>query len=196
MPDLGVNPHFSMARFLGNLPSMKMACDPEYGYSSVAPTRIHSEPRSANITPSSLDLVLDWRNIPGERSEEIVEMLEAVTAQSVQPGCRGQISVAVKELVSYTGFHMTYPDTFPSFTTAAGDPWLVQTKSILEAVWAREVDVGIWRFATDGGHFAAAGWTVLGFGPGDDAVVHTVEECLPIRQLVESTVGYLALCLA
>jgi succinyl-diaminopimelate desuccinylase len=196
MPELGVNPHFSLARFLGNLPSMKMASDREYGCSSVAPTRIYSEPRSANITPSSVHLVLDWRNIPGERPEEIIGMLEAAAAQALQPGCQGQISVALKELSSYTGFQMTYPDTFPSFTTAANDPWLVQTKSILEAVWDREVDVGTWRFATDGGHFAAAGATVLGFGPGDDAVVHTVEECLPIEQLVESAVGYLALCLA
>jgi putative selenium metabolism hydrolase len=196
MPDLGVNPHFSLARFLENLPSMKMASDPEYGCSSVAPTGIHSEPRGANITPSSVHLVLDWRNIPGERPEAIVGMLEAVAAQALQPGCQAQISVALKELSSYTGFQMTYPDTFPSFTTAANDPWLVQTKSILEKIWAREVDVGTWRFATDGGHFAAAGARVLGFGPGDDAVVHTFEECLPIEQLVESTVGYSALCLA
>jgi acetylornithine deacetylase/succinyl-diaminopimelate desuccinylase-like protein len=57
------------------------------------------------------------------------------------------------------------------------------------------VEVGTWRFATDGGHFAATGATVLGFGPGDDTVVHTVKECLPVEQLVEAAVGYLALCL-
>jgi succinyl-diaminopimelate desuccinylase len=196
MPDLGVNPHFSMARFLSHLPLMEMASDPDYGRSSVAPTTIHSEPRSANITPSSLRLVLDWRNIPGERPEELIANLEAVAAQSVLPGCKWQITVALKELVSYTGFQMTYPDTFPSFTTAEDDPWLVRSRSSLEAIWNRTVEVGTWRFATDGGHFAAAGATVLGFGPGDDAVVHTVEERLPVDQLVESAVGYLALCLA
>jgi acetylornithine deacetylase/succinyl-diaminopimelate desuccinylase-like protein len=141
-------------------------------------------------------LVLDWRNIPGERPEQIQDTLQAVADQSLQPGCEGQIRVAMKELVSYTGFRMVYPDTFPSFTTAEDDPWLVRTKSALEAVWAREVEVGTWRFATDGGHFAAAGAAVLGFGPGDDAVVHTVGECLPVEQLVESVAGYLALCVA
>jgi len=34
----------------------------------------------------------------------------------------------------------------------------------------------VWRFATDGGHLAEMGATALGFGPGDDRLVHTVEE--------------------
>jgi acetylornithine deacetylase/succinyl-diaminopimelate desuccinylase-like protein len=57
------------------------------------------------------------------------------------------------------------------------------------------MEVGTWRFATDGGHFAAEGATVLGFGPGDEALVHTVEERLPVEQLVECLVGYTALSL-
>lgn len=195
MPDLGVNPHFSLARFLSDLRRIDMASDPDYGLSSVAPTRVHSEPQSANITPASLHLVLDWRNIPGEQPEEIRARLQAVADRGLEPGCKGQITVAQKELASYTGFRMVYPDTFPSFTTAADDPWLVRARSVLQAVWGRAVEVGTWRFATDGGHFAAAGATVLGFGPGDDAVVHTVDECLPVEQLLEAAAGYLALCL-
>lgn len=196
MPDLGVNPHFSMARFLSNLPLMEMASDPDYGRSSVAPTRTTSEPESANVTPSTLRLTLDWRNIPGEHPEQITAKLQALASQSREPGCQVEITVAVKELASYTGFRMRYPDEFPSFTTQADHQWLVQSRSVLEAVWSRQVDVGTWRFATDGGHFAAAGATVLGFGPGDDSVVHTEEERLPVEELVESAVGYLALCLA
>jgi acetylornithine deacetylase/succinyl-diaminopimelate desuccinylase-like protein len=196
MPHLGVNPHFSMARFLSELTLIEMASDPDYGRSSVAPTRIYSEPRSANITPSRLHLVLDWRNVPGEQPEQIAAKLRAAAEKGLQPGCEAQITVALKELASYTGFRMVYPDTFPSFTTVAHDPWLARARSVLEAVWDREVEVGTWRFATDGGHFAAAGATVLGFGPGDDAVVHTVDERLPVEQLVESAAGYLGLCLA
>ncbi|MGD9316853.1 MAG: M20/M25/M40 family metallo-hydrolase, partial [Anaerolineae bacterium] len=107
----------------------------------------------------------------------------------------GSVQIAQKELVSHTGFEMAYPDTFPSFTTPAGHPWLVEAQTALETALGHGVEVGIWRFATDGGHFAAAGATVLGFGPGDDAVVHTVEERLPLDQLVESVVGYMALAL-
>jgi putative selenium metabolism hydrolase len=195
MPDLGINPHFSMVRFVDGLKTLDMGRDPDYGVSTVAPTRIQSEPASANVTPSDLRLALDWRNVPGESHNEIVSKLEALLERTLEPGCQGSVQIAQKELVSHTGFEMAYPDTFPSFTTPAGHPWLVEAQTALETALGHGVEVGIWRFATDGGHFAAAGATVLGFGPGDDAVVHTVEERLPLDQLVESVVGYMALAL-
>ncbi len=193
MPHLGVNPHFSLARFIGRLGGLSMAADPIYGSSTVAPTRIAGEPASANVTPAALHLVLDWRNIPGERPAEIVARLEALLARSLEPGCRGQVEIATRALTAYTGLTMTYPDTFPSFTTPADHPWLLAARTVLAEVLGREVEVGIWRFATDGGHFAGAGVVVLGFGPGDDTLVHTVEERLPLDQLLESVVGYMAL---
>jgi len=196
MPDLGINPHFSMANFVSGLRTMEMVTDPVYGASTVVPTRVESEPWSANTTPASVHLVLDWRNLPGETQAEIVAKVEALLAWSLEPGCRGHVQVATKELVSYTGLGEVYSDAFPSFTTAADYPWLVALQSILSAALGRPVEVGTWRFATDGGHFAAAGKKVLGFGPGDDRLVHTVEERLPIDQLVESVVGYMAISLA
>jgi succinyl-diaminopimelate desuccinylase len=193
MPALGVNPHDSLARFLVGLQGLPMTADPDYGASTVAPTYITSEPQSANVTPSLLELTLDWRNVPGEGPAQIVAKLEALLARTLEPGCRGTVQVATKELVSYTGFRMAYPDTFPSFTTAADHPWLQGCCQVLVRALGREVEVGTWRFATDGGHLAAAGATVIGFGPGDDALIHTVEERLSLDQLVESMVGYAAL---
>lgn len=195
MPDLGVNPHYSLARFVQGLRAMNMAAEPAYGTSSVAPTLVRSEPESANITPGALHLVLDWRNIPGEAADEIVTKLETVLARSLEPECRGRIEVAAKTLATYTGVEMSYPDTFPSFTTAVDHPWLVGAQEALATALGRPVEVGTWRFATDGGHFAAAGATVLGFGPGDDRLVHTVEERIGVDQLVESVVGYAALAM-
>jgi len=195
MPDLGINPHFSMARFLQDLQDLEMTSDPEYGSSTVAPTRVTGKPESANVTPATLHLVLDWRNVPAEGPQEIVSKLSTLLAGSLLADCKGKIEIASKELVSYTGFELSYPDVFPSFTTRADHPWLDEARSILEAVLERTIEIGTWRFATDGGHFAKAGTAVLGFGPGDDAVVHTVEERIAIDELVESVVGYMALSL-
>ncbi|MFN2166406.1 MAG: hypothetical protein ACK2U9_09100, partial [Anaerolineae bacterium] len=74
--------------------------------------------------------------------------------------------------------------------------WLLQARTVLEGALGRSVETGIWRFATDGGHFAEADAAVLGFGPGDDTVVHTNEERIAVDDLVESVVGYLALSVA
>jgi putative selenium metabolism hydrolase len=196
MPELGTNPHFSMARFLTGLRNSTMAVDPVYGASTVAPTRVASKPQSANVTPSELSLVLDWRHVPGEEVDEIVSALEALVAGSLEGGCEGKVQVVMKELTSYTGLQMGYPDVFPSFTTPSDEPWLIESRSVLAAAWKRDVEVDIWRFATDGGHFAAAGANVLGFGPGDDGVVHTVRERVPVEELLEAAVGYAALALA
>jgi len=195
MPDLAINPHFSAAQFMVGLRDLKMAADPAYGASTVAPTQVWSEPASANVTPSALHVVLDWRNVPGERPERIVTKLEGLLAKCLEPGCNGRIAVSQKELVSYTGVRARYPDVFPSFTTAAGDPWLLGAQIALSAALGREVEIDVWCFATDGGHLAEVGATALGFGPGDDRLVHTVEERISLDQLVESVVGYLALSL-
>jgi succinyl-diaminopimelate desuccinylase len=195
MPDLAINPFYSFGRFLSGLRSLYMPSDTTYGASTVAPTRIESRPLSTNITPASLELALDWRNIPGESLQDIVTRLETLLARTLQAGCQGRIEVSGRELQSYAGLCVSYPDVFASFTTPADHPWLTSSQAALAQALGRAVEVGTWRFATDGGHFAAAGATVLGFGPGDDALVHTVEERLSIAQLVESVVGYMALAL-
>ena len=195
MPALGANPHFSMARFLEALQNTKMASDPEYGSSTVAPTHVSAQPTSANVTPATLSLVLDWRNIPTESPQEIVAKLSRLMSGSLLPDCRGKVEIASKELTSYTGFDLSYPDVFPSFTTPADHTWLRGAQSCLESALERSVGVDTWRFATDGGHFAQAGVTVIGFGPGDDALVHTVEERISVEKLVESVVAYMALSL-
>jgi succinyl-diaminopimelate desuccinylase len=193
MPDLAINPLYSLGRFLGGLRSLYMPSDATYGASTVAPTRIESEPLSTNVTPASLRLALDWRNIPGESLQEIVTRLETLLTRTLETGCQGRIEVANRELTSYTGLRGTYPDVFASFTTPVTHPWLMSSQAALVHALGRAVEIGTWRFATDGGHFAAAGATVLGFGPGEDTLVHTVEERLSIAQLVESVVGYMAL---
>jgi putative selenium metabolism hydrolase len=190
MPDLGVNPVASLIPFLRGLEALSMVSEPPYGRSTVAVTRLMSEPESTNITPGSVQAVLDWRNVPGEAPAAIVATLEALLAERLEAGCKGEIEVSSRELETYTGYRMRYPDVFPSFTTPAGHPWLAQAQAALAVALGRELEVGTWRFATDGGHFAAAGATVIGLGPGDDAVVHTAEERLPIDELIEAAVAY------
>ncbi|MFC2029533.1 M20/M25/M40 family metallo-hydrolase [Chloroflexota bacterium] len=194
-PELCINPHYSAASFVQALRQLSMAGDPDYGASSVVPTRVTSEPDSANVTPSVLHLVLDWRNVPDETPEQILGRLESLQASCLQPGCAGRVELGTKDLVTYTGFPYVFPDVFPSFTTPRDHPFLLDARAALVAVLGRDVEVDMWRLASDGAHFAAEGVTVLGFAPGDDTLVHTVEERLPLDQLVESAVAYAALAL-
>ena len=138
MPDLGVNPHFSVARFLQGLRELPMLSAPDYGASSVAPTLVSSEPRGTNITPSTIRLALDWRNVPGEDLPAILGKLEELLDRSLEPGCQGAIETGSREMETYTGLRMRYDDSFASFTTPHYSPSLVED---LEQAWGAEVSV-------------------------------------------------------
>jgi acetylornithine deacetylase/succinyl-diaminopimelate desuccinylase-like protein len=66
---------------------------------------------------------------------------------------------------------------------------------LLDQALHRKVDTQLWRFATDAGHFAAHGMQVIGFGPGYEEVIHTVNERISIPLMTEAMVGNAALAL-
>jgi acetylornithine deacetylase/succinyl-diaminopimelate desuccinylase-like protein len=85
------------------------------------------------------------------------------------------------------------PADNPAYLLPEDHPALRSAAAVLEAPLGRRPEVGLWGFATDGGHFADAGLTVVGFGPGEEALAHTVEESIPVDELEEATGGYAAL---
>jgi succinyl-diaminopimelate desuccinylase len=192
-PERAVNPHYSLAQFLARLRDLPMATDPTFGASTVAPTLYLTDQTSSNVIPGEARLHLDWRNVPGEATEEVVTRLNALLQESLIPDSGGTVEVLSKELTAYTGYQERCPSIFPSFSLPEEYPWLVAAKSALEEALGCPVDVGTWCFATDGGHLMAAGVPVIGFGPGDEAVVHTPQERIAIEETVEAVVGYMAL---
>jgi acetylornithine deacetylase/succinyl-diaminopimelate desuccinylase-like protein len=55
---------------------------------------------------------------------------------------------------------------------------------------------GLWPFATDGGHLAAAGIPPVGFGPGREEDCHIADERIAVDALREALFGNAALALA
>ena len=147
------------------------------------------------MTPSDLWLSLDWRNVPSDTPEQVHARLQALLGQSLLPGCQGKITTNMRDVVAYTGLHQTYPDLAHAFDLPAEHPWTVNARAALAAALERPVDVGLWTFATDGGLLMQAGIPTVGFGPGEQALAHSVQERLPLDQLIESVAGYLALAL-
>ena len=194
-PERGANPHYALARFLSRLQNMEMARDPEFGSSTVAPTLIRSDVASDNIIPGELRLHLDWRNIPGESPEDVLARLRPLVEASLIPGCTGTVELHQREMCTYTGQEVRYPDVFPSFGLPADHPLVEEARRILARALGRPVDAMIWRFATDGGHLMQAGVPAIGFAPAEKHLVHTPQEHIDIDMLVEGLVGYMALAL-
>jgi putative selenium metabolism hydrolase len=193
MPDLGINPHYALAGFLTRLQSLPMQPDAVFGRASVAPTLYATDQTSTNVTPGEARLTLDWRSLPGQTPDQIVRTLQAVLDESLPPGAQGQVRVAVNRLSTYTGRSEAVTAAFPPFELPA-DHWLVTgAQQALSQALARPVPIGVWRFATDGGHIMAAGIPTVGFGPGDPTLVHTNRERIGTTALTEGLTGYLAL---
>ena len=196
MPTLGVNPHFSAARFLTGMGDLPMVHDDFLGPATVAPTLYLSDQMSANVVPGRVELHLDWRHVPSEDPATILERLQPLLDDSLTGGCQGGLRLPQVQAVTWTGQEHTWPLISPGFTVAADDPLVTTAKSALEQLYGHDVPVGHWRFATDGGHLTQAGVSCIGFAPGDETLVHTVREHIVIDDMIEGMAGNMALALA
>lgn len=196
-PERGRNPHFAAARFLLQVEKLQMRSHPTFGGSSVSPTWYETDQSSGNVTPGTVSVYLDWRNVPGESEADVIALIEPIVREvekSVE-GVSGDMTVHGRPISTYTGMSDTMPSTLP-FETAADDPALMTAKEALESVLGRDVPVGTWTFATDGGHLHQHGVTTLGFGPSEERFAHTIHDQVSMVQLKEALVGNSALALA
>ena len=195
VPHLGVNPHYALADFLRRLPTLSFPAEAPFGASSVAPTLYRTDQRSPNVTPGQIRLTLDWRNIPAETPEEVVQKVNALLQACLIEGTAGSVELATRAFTTYTGLTLEQPAIFPSFVLPADHPRLTAARRALSRALGRDVPVDIWPFATDGGHLMAAGIPTIGFGPGDERLAHTNREHIPLSALTEALIGYAALIL-
>ncbi len=189
VPERGVNPLYVVANFLGRLRSLDMLEHEELGQSSVAPTLLRTDQTSSNVTPGEAWLTLDWRNVPGESAKDIRAKLRPLLEASLVEGATGEVRLEACDRVSFTGYAKKQRADNPAYSLPPDHPAIRAAKIVLSQALGREIPIGLWRFATDGGHFAQAGMTVIGFGPGDESVVHTVNEYIDIVEWEEAMVA-------
>ncbi|MHB9031881.1 MAG: M20 family metallopeptidase [Anaerolineae bacterium] len=192
-PQLGLNPNFSLARFLLALRDMPLRKDPVYGGTTVAPTLLYVDQKASNVIPAEATVHLDWRNAPGETLPEALAAVETVARSCAEEGISVTVGVPEHEEVSYTGARNQLDASFGSVDMAADDPRLLQARALLEANLGRAFPAGVWGFCTDGGHLQQAGIACLGFGPGDEHMAHVLDERVAVDELVEAALAYAVL---
>ncbi len=136
-----------------------------------------------NVVPDRCSIQIDRRIIPGEdpvaASAEIRVAAEAAVAN--MPG----ISVTVIES----------PYALPA---TMSDP----SGSLARAMLAANAHLGLsteltgFSMATDGRHFAAAGYPTVIYGPGDPKLAHVPDEWVGVDEVLEATRAYALAALA
>ena len=199
VPQTGVNPLYSLSRFLLALEGLRFDPDPNHpalGATSIAPTLISTDQVSANVLPGECKVVLDIRNPPGHDPEEILARVQALLTSALTDGATGTADIPPTTMTSYTGLTRTYRIPAVPFGLPEDSHLAVASQAIVSKALGRDVPTQLWRFATDAGHFVAHGMQVIGFGPGYEEVIHTVNERISVDLMVESMVANAALAIA
>ena len=187
------NPLFSMAGFLKALPETSAALAERVSYLTIAPTAVNAVPAVPNVTPSEVTQTLDVRVGPDVDAEMVRLELNALLENTLGGACSGQVAVARQELSTHTGVKMEVEDMVPGYELSADHAWVQEARATLHDALGRDPLGELAFYACDASRLGEAGIPTVILGPGDIAVAHTTREKLPIGQLLESVVGYMAL---
>jgi putative selenium metabolism hydrolase len=191
--ETGVNPFDYLHKFLEALKDFPVAYDENFGSSKITPTRITSSEEGTNIVPSTLVLTLDYRSVPAESNESIVERVRTIVDQCMFEGITVDMEIIMVDITTYTGFKGRGLNGLPAFQIDKNSEIVLAAKSALEKTFGREVKTKPWAFATDSGHYASKGVQVIGYSPAEIKYCHTTEDNIDLNMLKEGIAGCLAI---
>lgn len=144
---------------------------------------------SINAVPDECVIYIDRRMTFGETKEDVRAQLEAL----IPPERKAQ--VMIKELFydepSYTGFVFPVDKYFPAWALDEDHPLVTIGQHTRRAIGLPDAPSGKWGFSTNGTYWAGkAGIPSIGFGPGDELNAHTIQEHVPLDEVVKATEFY------
>jgi putative selenium metabolism hydrolase len=184
VPERGDNPNYQLATFLGRLQTAaaELPEHPLLGKTTIAPTVIEVDTTSYNVTPAWTRVLLDCRTSV-ESTRSLANFFRQVGEGlnfTLREGYGEALLRETDEII--TGFY-----------TPPEEEVVVKAKALIEAGAGHEIPFSNYRFATDGRHFVPYNLPMIGYGPGDEFVAHTVKENIAIAEIAESLHGYVHL---
>jgi acetylornithine deacetylase/succinyl-diaminopimelate desuccinylase-like protein len=193
--DREANPLFSLARFIEALPEASATLAERVSYLTVTPTAIASSPAGPNVTPSDLTQTLDVRTGPDVEADMVRRELKALLQKSLGGACSGSVEIARQDMKTYTGIEIKVDDLVPGYELSPDDPWAREARERLKPALGQDPLGELASFACDACRLGQAGVPTFLFGPGDIALAHSANERIPIEQMLEGVVAYMALVL-
>jgi putative selenium metabolism hydrolase len=163
----------------------KLGDHPFLGHGKITVSDMHVQTPSINAVPDEAVIFIDRRMTFGETKEQVVEQVRAL----IPPESRS--SVTVEELFydepSYTNFVFPVDKYFPAWALEENHPLVEAGQAARRMMGLPETPSGKWDFSTNGIYWAGkAGIPSIGFGPGDEKVAHTVQECVSMADVIKA----------
>jgi succinyl-diaminopimelate desuccinylase len=187
LPWEGANAIEGMARIITALdrelqPRLAERTHPFFMPSSASVNMIDGGVKS-NVVPDRCAIFVDRRLIPGEdpvaTTTEIREIAEAAIA--------GVPGIGVQVIPAADRFAATMSDP---------DGMLARSMLAANAFLGLSTELTGFSMASDGRHFAAAGYPTIIYGPGDPRLAHIPDEWVGVDEVLEATRAYALAALA
>jgi len=194
-PERGDNAIYKMVPIIQEIGEMshKFKTDMFLGKGSVVVSKIECKTPSLNAVPDECTIYLDRRLTFGENEKSSIAELNSLPSMKA-----GKVEELFYDTPSYTGFKFPVSKYYPPWALDRNHP-LVQAgiSSYKEAYDGKEPVVDKWVFSTNGTYWMGkAGIPSIGFGPGDEVHAHTVNDQVPVEDVVKATGFYAMLPLA
>jgi len=190
MPHKGDNAVYKIAKIAREIEKLngKLGKDPFLGNGTITVSYVDCKTPSLCAVPDRAYLHIDRRLTTGEtKARALREVREAVR----RAGVKAKVEVPMYERASYTG--LTYPTEkyFPTWLMAEESLPVQSAVDTYRALFRRKPTVSRWTFSTNAvsinGMF---GIPCVGFGPAPESVAHTVNDSVPIKQIVDCAAFY------
>jgi putative selenium metabolism hydrolase len=162
---------------------------PVQGRSSIAVTYVSARTASINAVPDQFSIFLDRRITLNEPREHVIQQIKGLIPDYLQE------EIIVEELFynepSYTGFVFPVDKYYPAWLLEDNHPLVEAGQRAIRDLWGEARPLGTWDFSTNGTYWAGkARIPSIGFGPGDEKTAHTMNENVPLDDVVRAAEWY------
>jgi putative selenium metabolism hydrolase len=188
---LGVNAVYKLLPIIAGIRDLEptLGDDPFLGNGKITVSDMKVRTPSINAVPDEAVIFIDRRMTFGETKEQAIAQVRALVPEEDRD------IVTVEELFydepSYTGFVFPVDKYFPAWALDEKHPLVQAGLETRRWIGLPDANAGKWDFSTNGIYWAGkAGIPSIGFGPGDERVAHTVDECVSLADVVKATEFY------
>lgn len=192
MPHKGDNAVYKIARIVGEIEKLngRLKEDAFLGKGTVTVSYIDCQTPSLCAVPNGAFIHLDRRLTRGEtKASALREVREAVR----RAGVKAKVEVLRYARPTYTGTVYETEKYFPTWCEPGDAPQVRAAVETYRGLFGKRLMPSRWTFSTNGVAIAGMfGIPCVGFGPAAEDVAHTVNDCVPIAQLVQCAAFYAA----
>jgi putative selenium metabolism hydrolase len=184
---LGDNAVYKMASVLRALPDLdaRLPSDPFLGRGSIVATHIESRESSFNAVPDRCSIILDRRLTVGETAERALTEVRALL-----PSADFEAEILRYSRPSYNGYIREVDQVFPVWALEEQHPFVRAGVAACRAL-GMDASTDKWNFSTNGTYWAGtAHIPSVGFGPGEETVVHMVDEHVRVDDVLRAAEWY------